>query len=110
MAVWILRELASAPVMIRRMDRATGIGLVEQMAGARMPLLASAVMASALLVVRHWLPTDLGAATRVAILLPAGAATFLLTLWACAPQTLRGLVSFITSGAASATEPVVQPP
>ncbi len=42
MAVWMLRELASAPVMIRRLDRATGIGFVEQLAGARMPLLASA--------------------------------------------------------------------
>lgn len=110
MAVWMLRELASAPLMIRRMDRATGIGVVEQLAGARTPLLASAVMAAVLLVVRHFLPSGLGAATRVAILLPAGAATFLATLWACARHALRGLVTFFTSGAAGAAEPMVQPP
>jgi len=109
MAVWMLREVASAPVMIRRMDRATGIGVVEQLAGARTPLLASAVMAAVLLVIRHFLPDGLAAATRVAILLPAGAATFLATLWACAPQALRGVVTFFTSSAAGAPEPMAQP-
>jgi len=109
-AVWMLRELASAPIMIRRLDRTAGIGMVEQLAGARTPLLASAVMAAVLLVIRHFLPTALGAGARVAILLPAGAATFVAALWACAPQSLREVIVFFTSpaGASGASAPMVQ--
>ncbi len=95
--IWVLREISSAPVMIRRLDRAAGIGAVEQLAGARAPLLASAAMAAVLLVVRRFLPPGLGAAARVAILLPAGAATFLAALWSCAPRALRSTVTFFSS-------------
>src|SRR6266700_1384374 len=67
--VWILREVASAPVMISRLARATGIGVVEQRAGTGMPLLASAAMSAVVLAIRHFLPVSMGAAARAAVML-----------------------------------------
>ena len=43
-------------------------------------------MAAVLLVIRHFFRTTSAPRTRVAILLPAGAVTFLAALWACAPR------------------------
>jgi PST family polysaccharide transporter len=95
--VWILREIASAPVMAQRLKRVAGVSISEQLAGAGTPLVASAVMAAVLLLVRHFLPVELHAATRTVILLPAGAVAFLAAAWAIAPHKMRDSVAFFWS-------------
>jgi PST family polysaccharide transporter len=116
--VWMLREVASAPVMMYRLDRATGISIREQLVGARAPLLASVAMALVLIVIRRVLPDGLGAAARVAILVPAGALAFLAALCSGAPAALRGAIGFFTSvtgvappgGATTPPHPIAQRP
>jgi O-antigen/teichoic acid export membrane protein len=96
-AIWIVRELASAPLMARRLTRATGIGLLEQLRGTRVPLLASAAMGVALYAMRSLLPAGLGASVRLAILAPLGAAVFFVVAWSIDPQSMRKLAAFLSS-------------
>jgi O-antigen/teichoic acid export membrane protein len=95
--IWIARELASAPVMARVLTRATGIGIRAQLAPMGGPLLAAAAMGLALFGMRRLLPMPWGAAARLAILAPFGAAVYLVTTWSIAPAPLRRLLEFLTS-------------
>ena len=106
--IWILREVASVPVMVRLLRRATGIGVVEQLRGAVVPLLASAAMGLVLYLTRRLLPPGLGAASRMAILAPLGVVAFVVTAWSIDPRSMRRLASFL--GAVTRPGAIHHPP
>ena len=96
-AIWIVREVASAPVMALLLKRATGIGVAKQLAGTQMPFLASASMGVMLYAMGRFLPAGLSAASRVGILAPLGVATFLATAWSIDPGSMSRLAEFLSS-------------
>ena len=95
--IWILREVTSAPVMVRLLARATGIGVIQQLRGMLAPLLASVAMAAVLYVTRRLLPGGLGAPARMAILAPLGALSFLAAAWSIDARAMRRLAEFAAS-------------
>ena len=106
-AIWVLRELASAPVMITLVKRTIGLGAAAHLRAAGGPLLASAWMAVAVIATRQWLLPPLPAAARMAVLIPVGAAMFLAASWYLDREAIQRLLAFVTSVARPA--PVLPP-
>jgi len=96
-AIWVLRELASAPVMTILVRRATGLGAVAHLRAVAGPLLASACMTAALLAIRPALPAGMSASARLAIMAPLGAVIFLGAAWTFDRQATRRLLGFVAS-------------
>lgn len=95
--VWVARELLVAPVMAVVLARATGITLRAQLGGVLVPLLASLTMAVAVHAFSDVLPTTLGAAARLLVLVPSGAAVFLACAWLVDRKTLARGLDFASS-------------
>jgi O-antigen/teichoic acid export membrane protein len=93
-AIWVLRELASAPVMVFMVKRALGLGAAAHLRALAAPLAASAFMAAALIATRRLLP-PLSAGGRMAVLTGAGAATFLGAAWLVDRDAIRRLLAFV---------------
>lgn len=81
--IWIARELLALPLTVRLLRRATGFGFVEQFRASAVPLVAALVMAAAVLLTKQLLAPDLHALARVLLLVPVGALTFVLAVFAC---------------------------
>jgi PST family polysaccharide transporter len=75
--IWIVRELLSLPITSYMLKRSTALGLVDQLRGITVPLLASGVMALVVYMVRLRLPLDLAPVARLAVLSSAGGSSFL---------------------------------
>jgi O-antigen/teichoic acid export membrane protein len=103
--IWIAREFVSAPIMTGLLARATGISVVEQLSRILHPLMASTAMGLSLLGMRHLLPLGWGAVARFAVLVPVGAAVFLVSAWSLDPAPLRRLLGFAASVAARTRTP-----
>jgi O-antigen/teichoic acid export membrane protein len=95
--IWVIREVASAPVMIRLVKRATGLGAAEHLRAAAGPLLASACMGAALIAIRRVLPAGMPATARMAITVPLGAVIFLGSAWSFDGRAMRRLLDFVAS-------------
>jgi PST family polysaccharide transporter len=106
-ATWVIREVASAPVMVRLVKRATGLGAVAHLRAAAGPLLASACMGAALFALRRALPTAMPATARMAILVLLGAVTFLAAAYSFDRKAMQRLLDFV---AQIARPPSVMPP
>lgn len=74
--VWVASECVLALVFTGTLRRATGYGLFEQFRGVMKPLLASLLMAAAVIEMRSQLPADWGPLLRLLGLLPLGAVAF----------------------------------
>jgi PST family polysaccharide transporter len=79
MAVWVSRLILSTPVDMILLRRASRIGLRRQIEGAAPAFLLALAMAAVVMVVRMLLP-DLPLAARLAAMVAAGAAAYLLLL------------------------------
>jgi O-antigen/teichoic acid export membrane protein len=75
--IWITRELLSLPITSYMLKRSTALGLVDQLRGITVPLLASGVMALVVYLIRLRLPLDLQPVARLAVLSSAGGVSFL---------------------------------
>ena len=96
-AIWVIRELASAPVMTHLVKRAVGLGAAAHLRAVAGPLLASACMALALFGVGRVLPTSLPTAGRLAILAALGALSFVAAAWTFDRQAMKRLLDFVAS-------------
>jgi PST family polysaccharide transporter len=107
--IWVLRELASAPVMVALLGRTIGLGAAAHLRALARPLLASALMAAAVVALRPLLPAGgatAGAALRLAVLVPVGALVFLAAAWSIDRASVRRLRDFLASiGPRPALEP-----
>jgi O-antigen/teichoic acid export membrane protein len=108
-AIWVLRELASAPVMTALLGRTIGLGAGAHLRVLAGPLLASALMAAAVSALRPLLPvteTAAGAGLRLAVMAPAGALVFLAAAWLVDRASVRRLLDFLVS---IAPRPTLEP-
>ncbi|MEA2700737.1 MAG: hypothetical protein QOI66_5008 [Myxococcales bacterium] len=104
--IWVIREVASAPVMTRLVRRATGLGAGAHLRAVAGPLLASACMGVVMIAIRRVLPTGMPAPARLAILVPLGAAIFLGAAWTFDRKAMQRLLDFVAS---VARPPTVMP-
>jgi O-antigen/teichoic acid export membrane protein len=95
--VWMVREIAVAPVMALVLERATGITLAQQLRGALVPLFAALTMALFVHLLSGALPASLGASVRLLLLIPAGAVAFLSCAWLVDRETLAQGLDFVSS-------------
>jgi O-antigen/teichoic acid export membrane protein len=96
MTIWVARELIGFPVMGFILQRATGLGAVEQLRGVAKPLVASLVMCAAILAARG-LIADLSALARLSMLVPTGAAVFIGTICLIDMPLVKDLSGFALS-------------
>ena len=92
--IWIARELLSLPITSRMLKNATGFGLVDQLRGVGVPLVASAVMAGALLALRARLPESFSPTLRLALMAGAGAGCFLATTYVLDRALIKQVLGF----------------
>lgn len=97
-ALWIASECMQVPVSTWILRRATGFSLADQFGGAVTPLLASMAMACVVLAVRKLLPPDLAVELRLAMLILAGVAAYLLSLVLLNRRLIPNFFDFIRSG------------
>ena len=95
--IWVIREIASVPVMTVLVRRATGVGIGTHLRAAAGPLLSSACMAAALLAIRRVLPAAMPVAARLAVMAPLGAAIFLGAAWSFDRTAMKRLLDFVAS-------------
>lgn len=96
-AIWVAQELVSIPASAFLLKRATGIPYTDQVRGAWAPLLASAGMCVAVCLVRRLLPGIGSAAFRLSILVPVGAAAFIVTAWVAKRASIVHVMEFTRS-------------
>jgi O-antigen/teichoic acid export membrane protein len=106
-AIWVIREVASAPVMTSLVKRAIGLGAAAHLRAAARPLLASACMGAALMALRPVLPAAMPATVRMAIMASLGAMVFLGAAWSFDRQAMKRLLDFVAS---VARPPSIVPP
>jgi polysaccharide transporter, PST family len=104
--IWGCRELLALPITLRLLKRASGLGVLEQVRGAWVPLAASLVMVAAVLLVRYLLPLGSSALARVAVLVPVGAVAFLGVTWVLDRELMKRLLAFAQSALARSKRPV----
>jgi PST family polysaccharide transporter len=75
-AIWIASECLLAQVSTWVLKRATGYGVFDQFRGVLKPLLASLLMAAAVIETRLLLPPTWGPVLRLTVSLPVGAIVF----------------------------------
>ena len=96
-ALWIACECVQIPISAWMLRRATGFDMVDQFAGAMTPLLASMTLAFVVLATRRLLPPDLGVEPRLAALVLAGAAAYLITLVLLNRRLVATFLDFVRS-------------
>jgi PST family polysaccharide transporter len=75
--IWIAREVIGLPIMAWLLRRATGFGIAYQLGGVAVPLAAALAMGAAAYVVRPYLSVELGAVSRLAIMVAVCVSVFL---------------------------------
>ncbi|MDB4976388.1 MAG: hypothetical protein JWN48_4729 [Myxococcaceae bacterium] len=95
LGVWASRAVVALPVGMWMLKRISGMGYGQQLTGARIPLLASLGMGSAVLAFKHllleWLPPTL----RLAAIIAVGAAAYLGMLWWVGRDLLKEFAGFV---------------
>jgi len=95
--IWIVRELLSLPITSWMLKRATGLGLLDQLRGVAVPLLASAVMAGVVLALRTRLPESFSATSRLGVMAVVGAVFFLITAYVLDRELIKQTLAFAQS-------------
>lgn len=106
--IWVARELLALPITTRLLKRGTGLGALDQLRGAAVPLAAASLMVAAVLSVRYLLPGSAGSLTRLLVLVPVGAVTFLGVTFALDRELVRSLLAFAQSALGRAKRPVAE--
>ena len=75
--IWIARELLSFPITSYMLKKSTELGLLDQLRGVAVPLIASTVMAVVVLTIRAHLPHGMPPELRLVLMAATGAACFL---------------------------------
>jgi O-antigen/teichoic acid export membrane protein len=93
-ALWVASECALLLVSSWVLRRATGYSVYEQFGGVLNPLLASLLMAAAVIETRLQLPADWGPVLRLTLLVPLGAMSFVFTIWVLDRRLVRDFLEF----------------
>ena len=96
-AIWFVSECVQLPVSAWMLRRATGYGLVMQLAGARAPLVAASAMALAITAARGLLPGDLAVQLRLAALILFGIPAYVAALFLVDRRLPTTFLSFARS-------------
>jgi O-antigen/teichoic acid export membrane protein len=97
-AIWVASECVLALVSTGVLKRATGYRALEQFRGVRKPLLASLLMAAAVIEMRLQLPPEWSALLRLMVLLPVGATVFTGAAAFLDRQLLGDFLDFVRAG------------
>jgi polysaccharide transporter, PST family len=103
--IWVVRELLALPVTLRLLRQASGLGAFEQLRGAGVPLVSSAVMVAAVSLGRYLVPAGAAPVARLAVLVPLGAVAFLGVTFALDRELVKRLWSFAQSALARGKRP-----
>lgn len=103
--IWVARELLALPITLRLLKRASGLGALEQLRGAWVPLAASTVMVATVLLGRYLLPDGAAVLTRLLVLVPLGAVAFLGVTFALDRELMKSLSAFAQSALARGKRP-----
>jgi hypothetical protein len=93
-ALWAASECVLILVSSWVLRRATGYGVIEQFGGVLNPLLASLLMAAAVIETRLQLPADWGPVLRLTLLVPLGAMIFVFTILVLDRRLVRDFLEF----------------
>jgi O-antigen/teichoic acid export membrane protein len=93
-ALWVASECVLVLVSSWVLRRATGYSVIEQFGGVLKPLLASLLMAAAVIETRLQLPAELGPVLRLAVLLPLGATVFALAIFILDRRLVKDFLEF----------------
>jgi O-antigen/teichoic acid export membrane protein len=96
--VWVASECVLALVSTWILRRATGYGVLEQFRGVRKPMLASVLMAAAVIETGFQLPQALGALPRLAVLLTVGVIVFVTAAAFLDRRLVGDFLGFVRSG------------
>jgi PST family polysaccharide transporter len=91
---WAASECVLLLVSSWVLRRATGYGVFEQFGGVLNPLLASLLMAAAVIETRLQLPADWGPVPRLTLLVPLGAMIFVVTILLLDRRLVRDFLEF----------------
>lgn len=95
--IWTVRELVAVPVMVGVVRRATGLTFTDQFRGALVPLLACAIMAGVVCVVRVSLPESVRALRMLIVLVAVGTLTFTGSAWLLDRRSAMRVIEFMAS-------------
>lgn len=95
---WAARLVVVLPISVGSVRRATGMGVAEQFEDVAVPLIASALMAVLVYVVKQILPPELGHAAILAILMPLGAIFYVAAMFIIRPRSIPNLLRFLSAG------------
>jgi O-antigen/teichoic acid export membrane protein len=107
--IWVARELLALPITARLLKRAMGLGALDQLRGAAVPLAASSSLVAAVLSARYLLPQSVGALGRLLVLVPVGAAAFLGAAFVLDRELVKSLLAFVQSALGRAKRSSPQP-
>lgn len=93
--IWVGREVVALPITARLLQRAAGLGPLQQLRGALVPLAASVVMAAAVTLTRLALPNHVHGPALLAVLVPVGATAFIVSCYAFDRELVRSLLAFV---------------
>jgi O-antigen/teichoic acid export membrane protein len=96
-AIWMVRELVAAPIMVALLQRVGGIRWTAQLAAIRTPALAVAAMALAVVLARPQLSGVASPVLRLVILAPLGAVTYGAMLWTFDRRVFTRVLDFVVS-------------
>jgi polysaccharide transporter, PST family len=105
LGIWMARELIALPLTITLLRRATGFGVVDQFRGALVPLGGALAMACVVWPLSAMLPAAWSSPTRLLLLVPAGAVTFVVTCRALGREVFQTLTELITTALARRAPP-----
>jgi O-antigen/teichoic acid export membrane protein len=97
-AIWVAREVLSFPIVLHLVKRATGIGYVAQIGGARSALVSALFMAATVSLARV-LPVPGGPGIRLALLASAGGAAYAGAAWLVDRRAVVAVWDFVLSAA-----------
>ena len=96
-ALWAASECVLLLVSSGVLSRATGYGVFEQFGGILNPLLASLLMAAAVIETRLQLFADLGPALRLTLLLPLGVIVYAVAIFLLDRRLIKDFLEFARS-------------
>jgi len=95
--IWVGRELIALPVMSQLTKSATTLGFIDQFRGVVVPLLASSIMAAAVVGARSILPLTWPPLVRLIGMAGVGGAVFVATVALLDRTLLDGVLQFVRS-------------